>query len=269
VRQQLQLNNRQFNQLNSAYQRAYQRYAQGLQSNPNATAPRRQNLRNGTSTRGAADTANRGTARSADANVPRTSGATAANPPGNVATQQRQPLQQQEVLRRQQLRDQFLTDFNSTVDATFTDPAMRQRYNQLNWQFQGLGAFNDPGVQQQLNLTAQQRQQLTALQGEWRRDLMNLQRNSRTRLTQEQFDDFRRQFMSRLNTVLTPEQQQLWMQLVGQQYDFPVTTYFPSSGAAPLTRSVDGQGGAQRTDVEPAAPQSSATQTPQNPTTVR
>jgi hypothetical protein len=278
VRSQLQLNNRQFNQLNAAYQRAFQRYAQGL-AGPDSAAVRRQARRSGAGATGTAAT-NRGTGASnrgvGPSNTPigtnpNANGATATaglNPSDTVAQQQ----QQQHLARLRQLQNQFFTDFNPALDATFTDPALRQRFNQLNWQFLGVGAFNDPMIQQQLNLTAQQRQQLAALNGAWRRELMNLQRSSRNNLTQDQLNMLRAQFMNRVNAVLTPQQQQTWTSLVGQPYDFPVSSFFPAGPTNSRDNlGLDAQTGNQTQGTDAAARRnSSATQTPQTtPRTVR
>jgi hypothetical protein len=186
----------------------------------------------------------------------------------DVAVRQQQ---QQQVLRLQELRNRYATEFNTAVDSTFTDPATRQRFNQLNWQYQGVGAFNDPMVQQQLKLTPQQRQQFATLNAEWRQTLMELQRESRTNLTQQQFDDLRARFMSRLNTLLTPAQQQQWAQLIGQPYEFPYTSYLSPTNT---TAANEGQLGVQQqqstsgqTVVPKDAARSGATQDTQSPRT--
>jgi hypothetical protein len=243
VRSQLQLNNRQFNQLNTAYQRAFANYNRGLtRLNTDTAATQRQNTQLDTN-RAAADAAARRNAAAAA----RARATTGSNRATDAATQQR-------LAAMRELEDRFRTDFDTALDGTFTDAEMRQRFNQLNLQFQGIGAFDNPVVQQQMNLTAQQRQQLAALQGEWRREMMNLQRNRRGDLTQEQFNELRMQFANRLQGVLTPEQQQLWTEMLGQPFDFPLTAFFPPTVGTP-----NDQRGAR-----PAVPRS-ATQTPQSP----
>jgi hypothetical protein len=258
------MNNRQFNQLNAAYLRALERYNRGL----NSPAARIQNRRAAAANSGTANVAT-GTATNVDGTpTASTSGAATATtndgPAAAPRTITNSPAptsieEQQRLARLQQLQDQFRNDFNTSLDATFTDPAMRQRFNQLNLQSQGLGAFNDPAIQQQLNLSAQQRQQLAALNAQWRRDLMNLQRGNRNNLTQAEFDALRAQYAARLNAILTVQQQQSWGQLVGQPFNFPFTIFLP-----PTEPVVDRRGDSPTTNQAPAP--SSALRSPQTQT---
>jgi hypothetical protein len=243
ARQQLGLNNNQFNRLNAAYQRALERQNRRLARMNTAGA--------GTATpstnSGVTATAPTGSATDGASGAQRTTGirndqrlqarANAGtvnddqrlqardNANGEIGEDRTNARSRQEEL--QQFSSQFDSDFNGVVDSTFTDPAMRQRFNQLNLQHQGFGAFTDPQIAQQLNLTAQQRQQLRALAGEWRQQLRQLQAGRRTNLTAQQFNALRSQFLGRLNTVLTPEQQQQWAQLIGPVHNFPMTAFLP------------------------------------------
>jgi hypothetical protein len=127
--------------------------------------------------------------------------------------------EQQRMQQMMALENQFNQNFNQAVDTTFTDPRIRQRFNQLNWQFQGFGAFNDPTVRQQLNLTPQQQRQFRRLEAEWRRQVQRLRRAGNEQnpgLTQDQIDQIRMQHQQQVQTLLTPEQQQNWSQLIGQ-----------------------------------------------------
>lgn len=209
ARQQLGLNNNQYNQLNTAYQQALQRYNQNVAG-----------LNTGVGTGGAAaQRATRQQQAEASANN---------NANANVATSNNRitdPTGREMSL--QDYQNQFATDFNASVDATFTDPAMRQRFNQLNWQYQGVNAFNDPAVQKQLNLTPQQRQQFSQLQGQWQRDLRNLEAGARGNVTQQELQALRQRFGIRVNSILTPVQQQEWTAAIGQRYDFPSSAYYP------------------------------------------
>jgi hypothetical protein len=307
VRSQLRMNNRQFDQLNSAYQRAFQRYDRSLRGlgTGSAAAQRQQRLQNdgtnnvgtgsaaaqraqrlsnaGANNRGL-DVANRDRRTTETNAAPAIPGVetTVPNPAGNNpigaadatraddtqsptgANPGTSPIDQQRLAQQQLLEDQFRNDFNSSLETTFTDPAMRQRFNQLNTQFQGIGAFNDPMIQRQLNLTAQQRQQLATLSGQWRRDMMNLQRSSRNNLTQEQFNALRTRYATRLNTVLTPEQQQMWTQMLGEPFDFPFTDFFPQSNPRTISNSFEPQA-VQATGDRSVAPQNRAAQSPQTP----
>jgi hypothetical protein len=134
----------------------------------------------------------------------------------------------------QQLEDQFNQDFGRTVDSTLTDRQLRARYDQLNTQFQGFNAFNNPQLARQLQLTGAQRNQLRRLASEWRRGMMDWRRDLGDDVNaadaQQQWAQFRSQYMDQLNAILTPQQQQMWGQVVGQQYDFPYNMHFPSTG---------------------------------------
>jgi len=262
VRQQLGLNNNQFNQLNRAYQQSLLRYNQNqssqtrdnsgvtntvggqqarqqelqARSNAGATAGADQNTA-GRDNTGVTNTVGGQQARQQELQAGVRAGTDTAGRDANgrstVGRQQesaqnrnnRGVASQQQAATNQQDLANDGTDFNSALDATFTDPAMRQRFNQLNWQYQGVGAFSDPMVQQQLNMTPQQRQQLTRMAGEWSRDLQNLQRTNRGNLTQEQFNELRTRFANRMNRLMTAEQRQQWQQMVGQSYDFLYSAY--------------------------------------------
>jgi hypothetical protein len=221
VRQQLNLNDNQFNTLNRAYQNAYGRYQQRLSAldaansrSPNSSA----------ATAGGANTA---------AN-PITSGRTAVGATNAQGANSAALNEQQRLQQMQQLEQQFNQDFGRAVDTTLTDRQLRARYDQLNTQFQGLNAFNNPQVARQLQLTGAQRNQLRRLAGEWRRSMMGWRRDLgddvNAAAAQQQWAQLRSQYLDQLNAILTPQQQQMWRQTVGQQYDFPYSMYFPSTG---------------------------------------
>jgi hypothetical protein len=146
---------------------------------------------------------------------------------------------QQQAMTLEDFQNRFDTDFNASVNTTLTDPAMLNRFNQLNLQFRGLNAFSDPRIQRQLNLTSDQRQQLRRLAGEFRRDLMDLRRDARANpnVVQQQFQDLRTQYAIQTNQILNPAQQQMWQELVGQQFQFPATVFLPrtTTGATGAT----------------------------------
>jgi len=176
VRQQLNLNDNQFNQLNRGYQDAYTRYnreLEGLNNNNNNN---------------------------------------------NLNDQQR-------MQRAQQLESQFNQDFNTSRDSAFTDPQMRSRFDQLNRQHQGFNAFNDPQIRQQMNITRDQQQQLRRLSSDWREQMQQFRRNSNSNLTPEQWSQLQAQYQQQLTGLLTPQQQQMWSGMVGEQYNFPMEAY--------------------------------------------
>jgi hypothetical protein len=184
ARQQLNLNENQFNQLSRAHQQAYTRYSQGV---------------------------------------------------ARLGNKLSEPQRLQQL---QQLQTRFNQELGTTLDATITDPHVRQRYSQLNWQFQGPLAFSDPTVQRQLNLTPDQQLQLRQLAADWRRQLGQWRGTAPLdpTLMQQQWNAFRVRYQDQLGAVLTPAQQQIWTQLIGRPYDFPMEAYLragadPSSAA--------------------------------------
>ena len=138
--------------------------------------------------------------------------------------------EQQQMQQRQQLEGQFNQQFGQSLDTTFTDPQVRQRYNQLNNQFYGHNTFNNPQVRQQLDITPQQQRQLRRMSTAWNREMQRLQRagNDNPEQMQQQFARLQQQNMQGLNSIFTPEQQQNWSQMTGQPHNFPAGAYFGS-----------------------------------------
>jgi len=179
IRQNLKLNNDQFNQLNRAYSNAWNRYQQGI---------------------------------------------TALD--SNLTDQQRQQ-------RMQAMQQEFGKNFSTAANDIFTSPEQRQRFEQLGMQFRGFGAFSDPMVQQKLNLTAEQRQKLNQLNQDWQRQMDTLNQKFQTdpKAVTTQFNDMRKQFDTRLNSVLSQEQQQSWRQMTGDPFNFQPNAFFQNSSS--------------------------------------
>jgi hypothetical protein len=149
----------------------------------------------------------------------------------NQAVRQLDPnlTEQQREQHLQQLQAQFNQDLSGTVNTTLTDPQTRSRFDQLNRQFMGFNAFNDPTIRRQLNLTPQQVRQLRTLSNNWRQQLQQFRRgagNDLGAIDQNQFAQLQQQAMAQLNGVLTPEQQQLWSQQIGQPVSFSPNVFF-------------------------------------------
>jgi hypothetical protein len=136
---------------------------------------------------------------------------------------------QQRAQRMQDLHSAFNQKMSQAAQSTITDPTQLSRYNQLYLQFQGVGAFNAPQVQQKLNLTDQQRQQFQQFAQQYNQQVSTLQQNAQTnpQATNQQFDRLRQQSMQNINSVLTPQQQQMWQQMAGQPYNLQWSHYFP------------------------------------------
>ncbi len=109
-------------------------------------------------------------------------------------------------------------------------------------QYQGFGAFNDPTIQQKLNLTDQQRRQISQYANEWNQQMGTLNQNFQRDPsgTAERYNQLIRSRSERINSVLTPQQQQMWQQMTGSSYNFPADTYFNSGGATGGTTGTTG-----------------------------
>jgi len=186
VRQQLKLNDTQYNSLNRAYQNAYTNYNTRL---------------NGLGK--------------------------------NLTSDQR--AQQMEALQ-----NQFNDRFNQSVNSTLSDPSTRTRFEQLNRQYMGLSNFNNPAIQKQLNLTPAQLNQFRQLSTSMRSQESGANANGSN--GQNQYA----QTWERINSILTPEQQQTWSQLTGERFDFGNAGGGNGSrGAAGTAQNGIGTGGSQ------------------------
>ncbi len=136
----------------------------------------------------------------------------------------------QRALRIRQLQNEFFNNFRNTVDNTFTEPRYRTRYEQLQRQYMGFNAFNNLAIQNQLNLTPQQQMQIRKLADSWRDELQRVRPNGESNdITRDQWSRMYSQYWDRLNSILTPEQQQVWSQLTGERYTFPWNMYYLNS----------------------------------------
>ena len=141
-------------------------------------------------------------------------------------------LNEQERQRRMaEAYGTFNTNFGKTTTQVFTDPQIRNRYSQLNYQYQGYGAFNDPTLQEKLRLTDEQRQAFNRYNTEWQKQMDTYARDyatDRTRVEKE-FPNTWKQYRENVNTTLTPEQRKTWNETIGEPYDFPADVYFDNS----------------------------------------
>lgn len=138
---------------------------------------------------------------------------------------------EQRMERIRKLNDSFLDDYSRSVDSVVTDPAARQRYNQLHWQYRGYGAFNDAYVQKQLNLTPEQRAKVRQAERDWDRQMDQWSRRYADNQDEilRQFNRSRPEFQEGLKSFLTVRQQNTWRDMTGQPYEFPAEIYFPKT----------------------------------------
>jgi hypothetical protein len=297
VQQQLRLNPNQFNQLNQAYQSAFNQYQRQLSAFDNttganvnvgattgqtgaagtgSTATRSSTARSRTAARpttgdstpsgtGATQTGaagqmgtgqtgaagQMGTGQTGAAGTARTSTGTNSTGTGTVGTSSRVGFnadgttmtggtltdEQRQALLLQAQRN-FDSSFNQSLGSVLTDPAQRARFGQLHTQFRGFDAFLDPTIRQNLNLTNEQLQRLTQFRTEWFNQLQNF-RDALPADRQEalrRWNILRAQFGDQVNQVLTPAQQQLWMQLYGEPFPFDFSVFFGTDPLMPAGR---------------------------------
>lgn len=138
--------------------------------------------------------------------------------------------EQQRMQRYQDLNGGFYKDFSGGINEVFPDKTARQRYNQMDWQYRGYGAFNDADVQKQLSLNEEQRQKFSQYDREWNTQLNNWRREfpSDRNGVANRFRESRREFQNRVNSTLTPEQRTMWSDMSGKPFEFPVDIYLQS-----------------------------------------
>jgi hypothetical protein len=136
------------------------------------------------------------------------------------------PAEQQQRVR--ELQQGFYRNFAPERNKYLTDAAQRQRYEQIQRQYQGFGAFNDPAVADQLKLTPAQRDQLNQHQRDWYAQMNKLGSTYQTdrQQTTGQYTRLQAQNANRINSVLTPEQQAMWGRMIGNPYSFTPDVYF-------------------------------------------
>lgn len=151
----------------------------------------------------------------------------------------------------------FNSGFNTASAKVFVDPDIRNRYNQLNLQYQGYAAFNDPTVQQRLKLTDEQRQNFNKYYSDWNTQ-MNTYANEYAKDREgvnKQFSTAWKQQRDRINETLTPDQRKSWNEMTGESYDFPADAYFD-----------DGDGDGREERANPGRENPGRDNPPRNPT---
>jgi hypothetical protein len=149
--------------------------------------------------------------------------------PSNQALARRQE-------RMQRLQARYNQSFGRALDSAFTNPQSRQRFDQLNRQYQGYGAFNDPQLQQQMSLTPAQQQQFAAYQNQFQAKLQQLQAmGANNPAAQQQFLELQQQAHQQIGQTLTPQQQQAWQQQIGKVANFPIQSYPGGNPPNPVT----------------------------------
>jgi hypothetical protein len=141
------------------------------------------------------------------------------------------PADVEEAERQRRIQAAYGTFHKNYYDNTskvFVDADARNRYNQLNLQYQGYAAFNDPQVQTRLKLTDEQRQNFNRYYNDWNKQMNTYATEySRDRDgVNKQFGEHWKQQRARINETLTPEQRRSWNEMTGESHDFSADVYF-------------------------------------------
>ncbi len=139
------------------------------------------------------------------------------------------PEQRSEQMRT--LQQNFYNNFSQSTSGILTDPQMRNRFNQLSYQYRGYDALLDPSVQRDLKFTDEQRQKLNEYNQNWNNSMNELYRDYGTNRDDatRRFTDLQAREQSRINEILTEQQRQSWRQMIGDPYRFQLNQYFPSN----------------------------------------
>jgi len=137
----------------------------------------------------------------------------------------------QRAQRIQEMQQGFYRNFGTNLSQTINDPQQLQRFQQMQLQYRGYGAFSDPTVQEKLKLTPEQRQKLGQYGTEWEKEMTGLAQGYEKDPTAagKRFSELQTQAGERLNTILTPEQQRAWQEMTGPRYTFQPGIYFPAN----------------------------------------
>ena len=122
-------------------------------------------------------------------------------------------------------------EFWRSATSVFT-PEQTQRYRQLEYQYQGPGAFSNPEVRSRLNLTNDQTQRLQELHDQnthWMQ--MFLAPGGAGQDASARYSDYRQQLNEKTNAILNPDQRQTWQGMIGDPYEFRMPVSPPSDTA--------------------------------------
>src|SRR4029077_3524080 len=91
-------------------------------------------------------------------------------------------------------------------------------------QAQGHDVFNNPAVQQRLKLTGVQHDQVRQFGAQYDQNLRDASRRFTTdpQGTAKRYEELRRQHQGQIESTLSPQQLQLWREIIGEPYSFPL-----------------------------------------------
>lgn len=137
-------------------------------------------------------------------------------------------------VRREQaalLYENFLKNFDTSLNSVLTDPDARQRYEELKMQYDGYRAFGDPALQSRMKLSPDQIRQFNQYQNDLDSRYSTLQKQYASDPVGfgPQYERLMLQRQDQINRTLTPEQRQQYESLAGQPYKFTPDFYFSTT----------------------------------------
>ncbi|MEX0586398.1 MAG: hypothetical protein WD176_07130 [Pirellulales bacterium] len=152
----------------------------------------------------------------------------AAELPANLALAER-------AGQLQALQEVFSTDFNNTLDATVTNPEVRQNFNTLGMQYQNRSLASVPSAQAALSLTPEQHRRLSLMAYQWNQLAAQLRERAAADkpVASDEVSDLNSEAQKQIESTLSPEQRSVWPQLVGQYYDLDAPAAAPQSSTPP------------------------------------
>lgn len=148
----------------------------------------------------------------------------------NLAALDAQLAENERLEREADYYRQFQQNLSESLDRVITDRVARRRYDELYHQYQGYRLFHNPSVRKQLELSSEQLAAMREHDREWRKELETVKAGFEINrpVAMRQLKHARRQMRERILETLSAEQQEKWMQLTGEQYEFPAPVYIPS-----------------------------------------
>lgn len=140
-----------------------------------------------------------------------------------------QQLAQQMVLNRE-----FANAWLAGASKFMTSSQL-SRYQQLQLQLGGFASFNDPAIQRGLNLSDRQIGQLNDALVNSNTQLQTILQQSQTNPggARQAYADYEQAYETRLDSILTLQQQRLWSQMTGEPFPFPPLL---GTGESPIPR---------------------------------
>jgi hypothetical protein len=123
--------------------------------------------------------------------------------------------------RMDELNRQYATEWHKGARNIFNENQY-SRYQQLIHQYGGFHSLTNPEIQKQLDLTPTQLRDVVEQRNWSNRQVQEINRVAATdpaKATQ-MYRDYSKQLTERMNSFLTPMQQQVWAQLTGEPYSF-------------------------------------------------